>query len=294
MIYSMTAYSVQERSEGGLTISSEIKSYNSRFLDIALKMPYGYQSLEERIKKLVAEKLTRGRIELKITIRNDSPNAGSFEVNLTRARAYHQALSDLGQELKLENTLTLDLVLKAGEMIIPCDVDENIAETAWPVLENCLKEALDALNRMRKKEGDFIAKDFEKRMNFLQDCIKEIEARSKDLPLIYQNRLKERIGILTQSVAEIDPARIAQEAAILADKSDISEEITRARSHILQFLFLMKDQEAAGRKLNFLLQEFNREFNTMGSKSGDADLSHLIVDAKAEVEKIREQVQNIE
>jgi uncharacterized protein (TIGR00255 family) len=294
MIYSMTAFSVKEASEGEITVHSEIRSYNSRFLDLALKIPFGYHSLEEKIKRLVAEKITRGRIEIKITIRNNSPDGSRFEINLPRARAYYQALKDLEQELKLEKSLTLDLVLKPGEIITPCDVDENIAETAWPVLETCLKEALDALNQMRKKEGDFIAKDFENRMDFLQNCLEEIEARAKRLPELYQNRLKERITNLIQGITEIDPVRIAQEAAILGEKGDISEEITRAKSHIVQFRSLMKDREAAGRKLNFLLQEFNREFNTMGSKSGDVGLSHLIVDAKSEVEKIREQVQNIE
>jgi uncharacterized protein (TIGR00255 family) len=294
MICSMTAFAAKEISQGEMTVHSEIRSYNSRFLDIALKIPHGYQSLEERIKKLVGEKISRGRVEMKITIRNTSPDGGKFQINLPRARAYHQALTNLETELKLANTLTLDLILKAGDVILPCDEDEHIAETAWPVLEICLKDALDALNRMREKEGNFIAEDFAKRMDFLEDGLGKIEALSKGLPEIYQNRLKERIEALTRGVAGIDPVRIAQEAAILADKSDITEEITRAKSHILQFRSLMKDKEAAGRKLNFLLQEFNREFNTMGSKSGDAGLSHLIVDAKSEVEKIREQVQNIE
>jgi uncharacterized protein (TIGR00255 family) len=294
MICSMTAFAAKEITRGEITVHSEIRSYNSRFLDIALKLPHGYQSLEERIKKLVGEKISRGRVEMKVTIRNTSPDGGKFEINLPRARAYHQALRTLEAELKQANPPTLELILKAGDIVIPCDEDEHIAETAWPVLETCLKEALDALNRMREKEGDFIAEDFSKRMDFLEEGLGKIEELSKGLPDIYHHRLKERIETLTRGVVGIDPVRMAQEAAILADKSDITEEITRARSHILQFRSLMKDKEAAGRKLNFLLQEFNREFNTMGSKSGDAGLSHLIVDAKSEVEKLREQVQNIE
>ena len=290
----MTAFSVKETVRDHLSVSTEIRSYNSKYLDLALRMPHGYGILEERVKKTVSEKISRGRIELKVGIRNEAQEAFGFEINLPKARAYYNALTELNREMRLESNPSLELILKAGDIINPVDTTDQIAEMVWPVLESCLIESLDTLNTMRKKEGDFIAADFEMRLNFLEAFIEKVEHQSEGLLEIYRNRLKDRISTLMDEVVEVDPVRISQEAAILADKSDISEEITRARSHIRQFRLLMKDPEPAGRKLNFLLQEFNREFNTMGSKSSNADLSHIVVDAKSEVEKIREQVQNIE
>ena len=294
MIYSMTAYSQNEVTKDELVISTEIRAYNSRHLDIALRIPYGYIALEDLIKKRIAEKMTRGRVEIKVKIKNEAPAFCEFDINMAKARAYHQALNELQQGLGLDNSFNVDLILKAGDIITPVDVNEDMVEAIWPVMDECLTGTLDGLNQMRRKEGDFIANDFNERLDFIQSCLEKIEAQSGGLLEAYQERLKERIASLTKGMVEIDPARISQEAAILADKSDISEEITRARSHIKQFRSLMSSPEPAGRKLNFLLQEFNREFNTMGSKSGNADLAHLIVTVKSELEKIREQVQNIE
>ena len=147
---------------------------------------------------------------------------------------------------------------------------------------------------MRKKEGEFLFKDLQTRLDYIEESISVIEKNTSDLLPRYQERLKERIMALTQGITEIDPVRIAQEAAILADKSDISEEIVRARSHVNQFRKIMTENAPVGKKLNFLLQEFNREFNTMASKSGNTDISHRIVSVKSELEKLREQVQNVE
>ena len=147
---------------------------------------------------------------------------------------------------------------------------------------------------MRKKEGDFISQDFKKRLKYIEQTLNKIKRASKDLLSHYQEKLKERMAALTQGIVEIESSRIAQEAAFLADRSDISEEIVRARSHLKQFRDIMTASEPSGRKLNFLLQEFTREFNTMGVKAGNADVSHMIVGVKTELEKIREQVQNVE
>ena len=294
MIVSMTAYAQNEETRDTANVNVEMRSYNSRHLDVAVKMPYGYIALEEAVKKKVAEKMTRGRVEIKIRIKNDSAGFSEFEVNTAKAKAFHSALERLKESLGLDQPINLDLILKAGDVVMPVDVNDDMVTSVWPLLADCLENALNALNRMREKEGAFIAVDFNERLAFITTCIEQIEQYSKGLPDIYQERLKERITALTKGVVEIDPGRISQEAAILADKSDISEEITRVKSHIQQFRSLMDGGEPAGRKLNFLLQEFNREFNTMGSKSGNADLAHLIVTVKSELEKIREQVQNIE
>ena len=294
MIFSMTAFSAAEKKTDNITVHIEIRSYNSRHLDIALRIPHGYQLLEDKIKTLIADKISRGRVEIRIKIKDESEDICRYEVDLSKARAYYRALSELKEDLKLDEKPSLELMAKAGDIISPAEINETVAETTWPVIENCLSEALTHHNQMRKKEGDFMAKDLNARLDDIQAAVDHIEKQTDGLPALYQDRLKERISALTKGLVELDPARIAQEAALLADKSDISEEITRAKSHIQQFRGIMAAEEPGGRKLNFLLQEFNREFNTMGSKAANADLSHLIVTVKSELEKIREQVQNIE
>ena len=158
----------------------------------------------------------------------------------------------------------------------------------------CLQIVLADLDRMRSTEGDFILKDFSARLAFIESGLTQIEAATQGMLSAYQQKLTARIEALTQGALELDPVRIAQEAAFLADRSDISEETVRARSHIEQFRTMLNSDEPAGRKLNFLLQELNREFNTMGAKVGQAAVAHVIVDIKAELEKLREQIQNIE
>jgi uncharacterized protein (TIGR00255 family) len=147
---------------------------------------------------------------------------------------------------------------------------------------------------MRKNEGDYIAQDLSQRLDFIEHCMREIGNYSESLLSQYQERLKERITVLIRDAVEIDPGRLAQEAAFLADRSDISEELVRAESHVKQFRHIMRSEEPGGRKLNFLLQELHREFNTIGTKIGHVDASHKIVDVKSELEKIREQIQNVE
>ena len=294
MILSMTAYAQNEVVKDDLAIQIEIRTYNSRHLDVALRIPYGYISLEELIKKRVADHISRGRVEIKVKIKNEAQGFCAYDINTAKAKAYYNALSKLQETLGLADSLNMDLILKAGDIVTPVDVNDDLVETVWPTLDACLMQALEGLNQMRQKEGDYIAKDFHQRLDFIASCLADIAKQTDGLLDVYQERLKDRIASLTKGMIEMDPMRISQEAAILADKSDISEEITRAQSHIKQFRSLMEGNEPAGRKLNFLLQEFNREFNTMGSKSANAELSHLIVTVKSELEKIREQVQNIE
>jgi uncharacterized protein (TIGR00255 family) len=178
-------------------------------------------------------------------------------------------------------------------IIIPAESGRDL-EADWPIIEAGLKQAASDLEEMRTKEGAFIEADFKTRIEYLAQILDEVEQTTADVLAYYQQKLTERIKVLTQDKVDLDPNRIAQEAAILADKSDITEEITRVKSHIQQFMATMEGREPAGRKLNFLLQEFMREFNTIGSKTANTDVSHLIVSAKAELEKLREQIQNIE
>jgi uncharacterized protein (TIGR00255 family) len=293
MIKSMTAYSTAEFATEQLTVSTEIRSYNSRYLDLVLRIPSGYQSLEEKIKEFVSARVIRGRVELKIQVEMEASDADVFEVDQTKAQSFYAALNRLKDEFNIKSEISVDLLLSAGGIIKAADMAKD-TEAVWSSIRDCLKQALEEIDAMRKREGDFIAKDLFKRLAHINAQIEQIRAGATGLLDAYQQRLKERISALTGDIVEIDPGRIAQEAAILADRSDISEEIIRAESHLKQFHHIMKSDEPAGRKLNFMLQELHREFNTMGSKIGNVEISHRIVDVKSELEKIREQIQNVE
>jgi len=293
MIRSMTAYASAEQSSGPLTVAVEIRTYNSRHFDLVMRLPHGYTGLEERIKARVNEKIGRGRVEIQLRFREASEQAGAFEIDEGAAASYVDVLNRLQERFSLQGGVSVDLVAKAPGIIKPAEVEKDM-EAVWPVVDGSLSEALDALDAMRGKEGAFIADDFSSRLDFIESCIDRIDESAAGLLPVYQQRLAERIETLTRGIVEIDPGRIAQEAAVLADRSDISEEIVRARSHVSQFRQTMVGDEPAGRKLNFLLQEFNREFNTMASKAASTEVSHTIVAVRAELEKLREQVQNVE
>ncbi|MEJ2102664.1 MAG: YicC family protein, partial [Desulfobacterales bacterium] len=246
-----------------------------------------------KIKALIADRVTRGRVEIRVQIDDSSEIASELEVDFSRAKALFSAFTELKSELGFKNDISLDMLIRSGGLIKTVEKVQK-EDIVWPVVKNCITLALDDCEAMRQKEGDFIAGDFSRRLNFINGCLEQIHKKSEGLLTLYQQRLKERIAQLTQNSVELDPARIAQEAAFLADRSDVTEEIVRAKSHLNQFKQMMNAVEPVGRKLNFLLQELNREFNTMGAKIGNADMSHLIIDVKSELEKIREQIQNVE
>ncbi|UCF91777.1 MAG: YicC family protein [Desulfobacterales bacterium] len=293
MLKSMTGFATAETTCDKLTTTTEIRSYNSRFLDLALRLSNGYQPLEEKIKGCLTERLARGRIDVKVQIEDRAEPAVAFEIDRPRALAFHAALAQLKADFNIEKEISLDLLVGAGGVVKPVDRMKDL-DAVWPAVQDCLRQALDALEDMRQREGAFVAKDIGGRLDYLAKCIEQIQEAAADLPAHYRDRLKERISVLTQEMIEIDPARVAQEAALLADRSDISEELVRARSHIQLFREIMDSSEPGGKKLNFVLQELNREFNTMGSKIGSAEVAHIIIAVKSELEKIREQVQNIE
>jgi len=293
MIKSMTGFARSEKAGENIEIVTEIRSYNSKNLDVNLRIPHDYLSLEEKIKRLVSDTISRGRIEIRIEIKNNVNNVREFEIDEGKAAAYYNALMHLKNILKIDSEVPFSIVSGAEGVIKPAVIVKDI-ESEWPFIKKSLEDAMRRLDEMRKKEGEFIVGDFITRLGSIEKLLGLIENESKDIPLYYMERLKERISFLIGDTVELDAGRIAQEAAFLADRCDISEEIVRAKSHIIQFNMIMNSGEPAGRKLNFLLQELNREFNTMGSKTENTLVSHTIVDVKSEIEKIREQVQNIE
>jgi len=289
----MTAFSEAMYMENQIRAEVEIRSYNSKNLDIALHVPGFCRRFEDGIKKLVAEKLARGRVEIRLDVKDESEEATTFAVDAKRATSYYKALLNLKDSLALDSVITLDHIL-AGRDMVKDEEKEIDFDLVWQAISGVVVQALSALDTMRSNEGANLFEDLEKRMEFIEAELNIIEERAADIPRLYRERLMERIASLTIGVEPLDPVRLSQEAALLADRSDISEEIVRVHSHIKQFRQIMSSDDPGGRKLNFLIQEFNREFNTMGSKSGQAELSHTIVDLKSELEKIREQVQNIE
>ncbi len=293
MLHSMTAFARAETNRNDLRVAVEIRSYNSKHLDISLRMTSAWLALEERVKRMVSERISRGRIEINLQVSDQSEEALAFDVDKAKADAYYKVLLRLKEALGLGEEIPLSMVTAVPGIIVPAERIRD-PETDWPVVSDCLGAALEDLAAMRRKEGAFMEKDLAGRLDFIESALKTIEASAGDLAAHYQQRLSERIAALTEGQVTLDAARIAQEAAILADRSDISEEIVRAGSHIEQFRHIIAADTPAGRKLNFLLQEFNREFNTMGAKAGSASISHTIVDVKSELEKMREQVQNVQ
>lgn len=293
MIHSMTAFGRTEKRKGPITVTTVIRTYNSRHLDLVLHMGHDYLALEEKIKARIAKSLDRGRVEVRIKIREEAGADEALEVNTGRAEAYFHALRELKAKFELDSPVSLEMLVGFGDIFESRPPERNLDAT-WDVVRECLDETLAELVAMRRREGEYMAEDMARRIDGMASCIEKIEALSDGLLPYYQKRLVERISRLVPGDIELDPTRIAQEAAFLADKSDISEELVRAGSHVSQFRECLASEEPVGRKLNFLLQEFNREFNTIGSKSEKSEISHLVVELKTELEKIREQVQNVE
>jgi uncharacterized protein (TIGR00255 family) len=293
MIKSMTAYAKSEETSAMLNVTVEIRSYNSRYLDIALKLTHGYTPLEEKIKKVIAQYINRGRLDVNVIIKDTSESEATYEVDLSRAKAYHRALLTLKKALYIEEPLNLGHLLNSVGLLRSTESEKDL-DACWQVVSDALCMSLEQLDSMRLQEGAFIAADFKQRLNLIEKKLAQVNAASQGFLEMYRDRLNERITLLTKGLITLDPERIAQEAALLADRSDISEELVRVASHLQQYRNFMAGPEPAGRKLNFLLQEFNREFNTIGSKAGKSEISHLIVEVKAEIEKLREQVQNVE
>jgi uncharacterized protein (TIGR00255 family) len=289
----MTAFGRVEKSVGPITVTMVIRTYNSRHLDMVLHLNHDYLTLEEKIKARISKVLERGRVEVRVKIKEEADAAEALVVNTDRAEAYYRALETLRAQFKIEARISLDMLTGFSDVLETRQPERNL-EATWAVAKECLDETLTQLVDMRRREGAYMAEDMARRIDGIEACIRKIEALSDGLLPHYQKRLTERISRLVQGSMELDPTRIAQEAAFLADKSDISEELVRAGSHVQQFRAFLSADEPTGRKLNFLLQEFNREFNTMGSKTEKTEISHLVVEMKTELEKIREQVQNVE
>jgi uncharacterized protein (TIGR00255 family) len=289
----MTGFGRAEVAKRGITASVEVRGVNSRYLDVTTRLPRLLSQREKDIKELVRSCVNRGNLVVSVSVEEESDAIAPVAVNKIAAKAYIKLLNDLRKAAKIKEKVRLEHLLKFSE-VFEVPKDEQSDEQEWSVVEEALRGALDGFNMMRRNEGGELAKDLQRRIQWLSETVEKIERMSRERIPEERKRLHERIAQLVEDKSIIDQNRLELEIALLADKLDVTEECVRFRSHTKFFLETMAKGDSAGRKLNFLVQEINRETNTIGSKTNDAEIGHLVVQMKEEVEKIREQLQNIE
>jgi len=294
MIRSMTGFGRMEGIAAGKSIQVEMKSLNHRYLEISLRIPVALAALEMEIKKRIGERFTRGKIEVSIKLESNgnTEETPALMLNLPLVRKYHALLAQLRDELRLPGEVTLEMMAGFRDLFIPGDVEEHLP-SLWEGLEAVLAQTMDKLTAMRSAEGETLGRDLKERMDAVARFLGEIARRSPEVVREYRQRLADRVRELTQGMA-VDEVRLHQEVAILAEKSDITEEVVRMKSHIAQFTEFLAAGEAVGRKMDFLIQEMNREVNTIGSKSQDGEIARAVIEIKSELAKLREQIQNVE
>ena len=292
-ILSMTAFGRGEKSSTGRTWTVEIRSVNHRFCDIKIRLPRKLAALEEAIKKEVSTAFTRGHIEVAVNCDGNEEGNYQLRADLPLARQYFRCLQEIISDLGLNTQPDLATVASYREVIVSENSEENLEEVWTEGLAPALAAAMTACRQMRQAEGDHLRNDLLSRLAFIAGAAGKIEALIPQLRADRETALKERLATLLNGV-DLDPQRLAQEVAMMADKSDVTEELVRLRSHIGQFERFLDLDEAVGRRLDFLLQEFLREINTIASKIANAEIAHLGVELKNELEKMREQVQNLE
>ncbi len=292
MIASMTGFGTAVWSEHGVEATSEVRSFNNRFLEVSVHLPRFLANRDQQVREIVRRHVTRGRVNVSIAVKMENSSSLGLRIDLNMARTYKSLLEELSDKLQLQDRVRLDHLVGLPDLF-GLESDEERADKAWEVAERALAVALRQMIAMRVQEGEALRRDLEKRIALLEQKVARIETLSRQRAEEVMRRLRARVQALVADVA-LDEGRLAQEVAILADRMDVTEECVRFHSHNALFLASMDGEEPSGRRLNFLLQEMQREANTIGAKAADAEISHLVVELKDEVEKIREQVQNIE
>lgn len=294
MIKSMTGFGRSEYTDGKRSIIVEIKSVNHRYSDITIKMPRRYSFAEDRLKSAVKDIARRGKIDVSIMVENITEDDTNVRLNTMVARQYYNNLKELQKEFEVGGDITLQFLSTLPDVMkaVPDLEDED---AIFKSLEAPVSEAAKKLDEMRTLEGAKLAEDIIKRGELIRNRVKEIEERSPEVTKAYADKLRDRIKELLGANVSIPEDRILVEAAIFADKCSITEELVRLDSHIIQLnSIISKSNQPDGKKLDFLVQEMNREANTIGSKANDIEITNKVLEIKSEIEKIREQVQNIE
>jgi uncharacterized protein (TIGR00255 family) len=292
MISSMTGFGRRQGAWAGATVTVEIRSVNHRFLEIAIRLPKWMAASEERLKKTVQDRCTRGRVDLSVLIQGGRGGSRALQLDAVLANQYHQGLRDLQRSLKLGGTIDIGLIAGFRDIVVLAEQPADDPKLVRLVEKLAGHAALD-LVRMRRREGALLAKDILGRVSALQKHAEQIKAKAPTVAQVSFDRMKARVEKLLG--AELaDPARLHQELAVYADRSDITEELVRLDAHMIQFGQAVQRTDSAGKTMEFLLQEMGREINTIGSKANDLTISSGVVQMKAELERIREQIQNVE
>ena len=292
MVKSMTGYGRARQTLHGRDITVEVRSVNNRYLDCTVKVPRTYIFAEDAVKSRVQKAVSRGKVDVFITIDATAADETVVAVNEPLARGYYEALTKIRDMFSLEGELTAAVLAKFPDVLTVTKAEEDLESVAGDICA-VLDEALEAYNAMRAVEGVKLCEDIAGRVTTIETVVGKVEERSPQTVAAYREKLTARMQEVLQSTT-IDESRILTEAAIFADKIAVDEETVRLRSHISQLRAMLKSDQPVGRKLDFLIQEVNRECNTIGSKCNDLTIAQDVVNMKAEVEKIREQVQNIE
>lgn len=292
MLKSMTGFGRAQKEIDGYVITVELKSVNHRYFEFSSRVPRQYGFLDEKLKSYINGKVSRGKIECYVTIEALNTDTADVVVNHTLATAYVNALKEIAETYELKDDFGASTISRFPEVLVVRKSDED-EEKLWGYVQEVCSEAIDKFVAMREVEGSKMKDDIYSRGQFILDCVSYIEERSPQTVKEYNDKLVERVHELLGDVS-LDESRILQEVAVYADKIAVAEETVRLRSHIEQLNAFISSDEPVGRKMDFLVQEINRETNTIGSKANDVDIARKVVDIKAEVEKIREQIQNIE
>lgn len=293
MIQSMTGFGRGEAASDGISLTAEVKSVNSRYLDISLRLPQVIQEKELKIKELLQQRVSRGK--LTVNLRLDQAKTGEPEVtfNPGLVRGYMELLEELRETAGIQQPPNLDNLMAFNEIFVPREQAPSTLRTIWDLGRQALGRALDQLVEMRNKEGSQLEKDLVERVDTIDSLLETIRGLTEGRSEEARDKLHKRIEKLV-SDERVDEERLEMEVAVLVDKMDITEEIVRLQSHIKFFREALGQEEAVGRRLNFLSQEMNREINTIGSKANSSEISRHVVHAKENLEQIREQIQNVE
>lgn len=292
MLFSMTGFGRGESTGDFGRLVIEAKSVNHRYCEIIVRMPRGLLVLEEKLRREVQSRISRGRIEIFVTREEGGSRAGRAFIDKSLAQAYYDGLKELSIELGLQAEPSLDVIARMPDVAGAREAGED-PESLWGPLSRALFDCLDRLVAMRETEGAALGADISGRVDHLEDLRRRIAGRAQLLPEEYRQRLQKRLTEVL-GVTGLDEARLAAEVALLAERADICEEISRLGSHLDQLRRMLTGGGPVGRKMDFLVQEINRELNTTGSKSSDLEITNWVLEAKGELEKIREQVQNLE
>ncbi len=288
----MTGYGRNEDIKDGKKILCEIKSVNHRYSDYNIKVPRNYGFLEDRARKFVSEYIKRGKVDIYISIESYGEADKEILVNKELAKSYYNALTELRDTLGLKDDISTMSVARYSDIFLSERKEED-EENIWESVKKVMMPAIEAFVSMREREGGRIEEDLKQRIEYMKTLAKKVEERSPQTVSEYSERLYEKIKEVLDN-KDIDDARILTEVAIFADKVAVNEELVRLSSHFDEFYQIISMPEPAGRKLDFLIQEINREINTTGSKASDIEIAKTVVELKAETEKLREQIQNIE